>query len=652
MKIFRSLLNELALKRNISDAIALSDMSQDVITAFNGTGTIPPYQSVTPDLTSFLTLGKNLFNKDTVNTGEYIAETNGELSVNASYNASDYIRVSADTAYYANEINRIAYYDNSKVFISGAYPNYTNGGTITTPAGCVYVRYSFHSSFNLNNMQFEAGTSKTLYEAYGYCVDNAKLARALLSANNVNFLTTGKNLYNYATDTVDTYISWTSGNPEANADYRASDFIPVLPNTEYTQSTTLHYAWYDVNKVFISGSNSTNASGPRTITSPSNAVYIRVNTRISTNFEPYSSYQLELGSENTTYESWNQRLVGALSQRGNFSLLLPPEINIAVGDTMEIYNKNICHCGNMDNFHFKYTCNIGKQWKRKWNYTAIEGDVGAHTMTVDVYDNDLNLILTRTTTINVVNVSTPISTPKNILCIGDSLTNDKAWMTKWKALSDAMFGADKIVFIGTRGATANKHEGYSGYNVNYFISDPNVTGSANPFWNPGTSQLDFAYYLSHNTIAMPDFIQIYLGTNDLTDDLTAEMARYKTLVDFLLAGAPSAKIFIVLPEFWGDQNSLSAYGTQHLELLQHRRVFNYINSLLNQFIGYNARLTFVPLAQTMDSEWAFNPVTQAVNQWSAQTETIQTGDVHPVPDAAYYQNANAMFGHFVKHYLD
>jgi lysophospholipase L1-like esterase len=138
--------------------------------------------SVSPLKTSFLTTGKNLFNKNTVNIGYYVYEANGTLAASASYNASDYIPVSPATNYsFVSPTGgtRIVYYDANKTFISGAV-----GPTmpITTPSNARYVRISFSSTLAVGAQQFELGNVSTTYEAYkqiialdNFNLDNIKI---------------------------------------------------------------------------------------------------------------------------------------------------------------------------------------------------------------------------------------------------------------------------------------------------------------------------------------------------------------------------------------------------------------------------------------------------------------------------------------------
>ncbi|MFK5243018.1 hypothetical protein ACI3PF_19920, partial [Lactococcus lactis] len=49
----------------------------------------------------------------------------------------------------------------------------------------------------------------------------------------------------------------------------------------------------------------------------------------------------------------------------------------------------------------------------------------------------------------------------------------------------------------------------------------------NPFWNTSTSQLDFNYYLTQNGFTQPNYVTIFLGTNNL-GNATGKYSELKT----------------------------------------------------------------------------------------------------------------------------
>ncbi|MFK5243023.1 hypothetical protein ACI3PF_19945, partial [Lactococcus lactis] len=100
--------------------------------------------------------------------------------------------------------------------------------------------------------------------------------------------------------------------------------------------------------------------------------------------------------------------------------------DVAKGSVLEIYNKQVCHCGNIDKYHFNWKCSVGSAYARKLTIDSTNLNVGSYTATLNIYDNNLNLIETASTVINVIAKSSD-NTVKTILPIGDSLTDIDRW---------------------------------------------------------------------------------------------------------------------------------------------------------------------------------------------------------------------------------
>lgn len=231
-------------------------------------------------------IGKNKFNKNTITSGYYIDYTNGSLAVNATYGVSDYIAVAAAGQYkVSGSPEQCAYYNASKVYVSGLSGSVEVG---TIPAGVSYIRLSMKLT-EVNSVQLEPGTVITVYEEYNIKVNADKL----------NFLPVigipSKNLFNKDTVTTGHYVEWNTGNIAANSTYSASDYINVLPNTEYIKVDNSQFAFYDSNKTYISG-----VAGGNSFTTPVNCVNVRL-TIYNTNVD---KEQLELGTVSTSYENF------------------------------------------------------------------------------------------------------------------------------------------------------------------------------------------------------------------------------------------------------------------------------------------------------------------------------------------------------------
>ena len=135
-----------------------------------------PYQSQSYEVN----LGKNLFDKDTITTGHYIAQ-DGSIASSNSWCISDYIPV-VGGAYYTYQGLTVAgvapysaYYDENKTFIS-SFKQAVGTQTITPPNGARYVRFSIaHDQNNQDTFQIEAGSTATSYAPYFTPIELCKI---------------------------------------------------------------------------------------------------------------------------------------------------------------------------------------------------------------------------------------------------------------------------------------------------------------------------------------------------------------------------------------------------------------------------------------------------------------------------------------------
>lgn len=114
------------------------------------------------------TTGAQLFDKNTVDTGKYVSDTNGKIidgSSDKETSASDYILVSG-LDYICATITSyrqwMAFYDFEKTYISGA-----NGyaSPIAVPDGAVYARFTVSNDY-IDSFMVNAGQTLLPYEPY------------------------------------------------------------------------------------------------------------------------------------------------------------------------------------------------------------------------------------------------------------------------------------------------------------------------------------------------------------------------------------------------------------------------------------------------------------------------------------------------------
>lgn len=440
-----------------------------------------------------------------------------------------------------------------------------------------------------------------------------------------------KNLFNKTNAISGKYVNWDNGNLLDNPVYAASEFIPVVSGQSYIiNKFNRGIAYYNKNKEFISG----HESPPSTVTVPENCYYMRV-----------TPYKIDIDSF-TTYKKTVE--IETLTTTESFELSLPSEILVAVDRTIELYNNQVAWTGNIDNYHFKWDCKIGKAMNRKFSITGEEDLIGDYPLTLTVYDNNMKVVATSTSTIKII--SKEIGSPKTILTIGDSLTNNKAWLEELQVLS-----SDRFTMVGTRGIAPLKHEGRSGWSAGTYltgISYDYENEGINPFWD-GT-RFNWNYYKTQTGIK-PDAIQIYLGTNGMELDPTSNGNNIKKMVDYIRQDDANIPIFIVNTIYRGNQDGIGnevgtdryAMSKGNWKLEEDRKVFNLMVKLDGLMKDY-PNLHFVPISICHDSEYNFGAVETPVNPRAIQTELLAIQATHP-QEQGYLQMADIMFSVFAKY---
>lgn len=250
------------------------------------------------------TTSKNLFNKFAATYDKYVDYTNGTLKNPTDgniYYASDWIPVQPNSQYTITAQNRIAFYDNSKNYLSG-----TNGSnapyTLTTPANAAYMRITILLT-NFDSFQVEVGSVNTNYVPYTLPSMTA-VPNKYIPNKKLSFFTTAKNLFDKDAATHNKYIQTATGqmrSPSIGGDFYASDWIEVQPSTQYTLKYQYQLAFYDDNQQLISGIESSGSPLTNyTFITPSNAAYVRFTVQ----GENISTQQLEFGTLATPFEAF------------------------------------------------------------------------------------------------------------------------------------------------------------------------------------------------------------------------------------------------------------------------------------------------------------------------------------------------------------
>lgn len=138
----------------------------------------------------------------------------------------------------------------------------------------------------------------------GGTYQSAGIADKSVKAKHTDFIDISSNLYDDSTKSLGYNISSSTGALVANASYNSSDFIEIKPSTNYSYLGFLNVAYYDINKQFISRPQLIYTG--ITLTSPSNAYFIRTHFEVNT----LTTYLRQINESATLlqYENYYKKL--------------------------------------------------------------------------------------------------------------------------------------------------------------------------------------------------------------------------------------------------------------------------------------------------------------------------------------------------------
>ena len=172
------------------------------------------------------------------------------------------------------------------------------------------------------------------------------------------------------------------------------------------------------------------------------------------------------------YKEWIEipdLVYNAEDDKNYASLNVPDRYNLVVGDTFELFYKGIVKAAKLNAFDVVVDCPKGKGFERKFVYTPVAGDVGTHSLVIKLYDQNQNLLDSKTISLVVKAKASSPASEKVVLYVSDSLATGGTAPGEFKRRLTASNGTptgdglDNITFIGSQYKSGVNYEGFGGW---------------------------------------------------------------------------------------------------------------------------------------------------------------------------------------------
>jgi hypothetical protein len=615
---------------------------------------------------------RNLLDVSAMTPGYYVNQGSGTLSTNVNHSVSDLFEIAPNTTLtYSNKLNfygsfRYALYDAEKRYITGGLEE----TTFTTTADTVYIRISDMTSYLKEKAQLEVGEERTDYVPYSKTVNPELLlsytkeetdellialrARKIEPAN-TSFFWASQNMFDKNSVLVGYYVNQTNGELGINAAHITSDLIEVEPHQEYTfsgeQGPAMRYAFYDVDRDFISGGWNSEGITPYTLIAPARSAYLRFSVYNTIYYR--GGQQLEKGSEPTPYtEFGSAHLYSEYAPVDEtFCLNLPTKLYALVGEELNIYFDNLVD-GHDTDYVFNVDCSVGMQLERCYRLEPAEA--GTYLISIEA-TNRKGVTVRKNSTIFVADTTAGAGASRSLIVLGDSTTNNGIAVTKLNSnfATDSM----NLETRGTRGTGINLHEGRSGWTFNKFFTTQVDSGAPdvfNPFYNPETQTFDATYYFANSGVAKPDWFFINLGINDTfgyTQDsvLAGVIEGLNSMCDAMITSikeaSPTTKIGVVLtiPPNYSQDAFGKAYSCGQTRARYKRNNVIWVDNKIRRYENREDEgIYLIPVHTNLDTKYNMGMETNYHNKRNTTMtyeSPIRNGGVHPV-DIGYWQIAD------------
>lgn len=349
----------------------------------------------------------------------------------------------------------------------------------------------------------------------------------------------------------------------------------------------------------------------------------------------------------------------AVTQSQNkVNIFLPDQYELVIGDNFQLFYRGVVQAVNPYNYHIRILCEHGKVFPRYYQWNPDPGDEGSYELTLQVLDNNGNLLGEDKTTLIVKKAAAP-KQDIHILCIGDSLTAGGIWPSEAYRRLTATDGEPvgngfgRIHFVGTKTKTVGDatvgFEGSGGWVWDSYL------GSKSPFYDEATGTISFQKYCEKNGISGIDVLCVMLtwngqgiSSNEFFNLEGGHFADARKLIDLLHSEYPNAKVRLMGLQVPCQQGGMGAnYGadggmSDAYGMLITAMNYNAALEDLSQLAQYRDFVKYVDIAGQFDTDYNMPTKDNPANNRTDETEVIGTNGLHP-STAGYYQIADAIY---------
>ena len=304
-------------------------------------------------------------------------------------------------------------------------------------------------------------------------------------------------------------------------------------------------------------------------------------------------------------------------------LVLPPVIHAVLGEEVNIYFKNITLAPEGKTYLFDVECAQGRQYRERWAFTPETTE--SVPWKVEVRDLEDSVLASGSTVIKVARADAGADCSIRFLGLGDSLTAAGVYTEELRTLF-ARPGNPTLILTGSHHSEGtregNLHEGYGGWKFIDFLEkfEPlpkpgSTVRQSSPFvFNEnGQPVLDVARYVRESLKGeQPDFVFVFLGTNDLFTFAEAHReTAVKKIADHagrllkeIRTAMPAAKIGLSGPVPPSDQDAFAEnYGSQYTAWGCRKSQHRLAEELQQRFSGLEREgIYYVPLLTNFDAD--------------------------------------------------